>query len=166
MPNERIHIVGINDGQTISFYVNGVAATGALAPYARNVNGFRLGGGAGGTIPYQGQVSDMTIYNRAISPAEAADLYNHTIVTNGLVSRHKLDEGAGKTAFDSYGSAELTRSNNLYVTDGEIHSLQNDLGYSNALSFDGANDYLQTAADADFAFGTEPFTIDTRVYIA
>jgi hypothetical protein len=47
----------------------------------------------GGYGPHTGEIDDVCIYNRALSSSEIQNNYNRNIVTNGLISWWKLDEG-------------------------------------------------------------------------
>lgn len=48
-----------------------------------------------------GAVSDVRIYNRALSSKEVEDLYNGKAVDSGLVAAYPLAEGAGTTVYDT-----------------------------------------------------------------
>jgi len=55
---------------------------------------------------------DVRVYNKVLSQEEINNLYNGTDITTGLVSRWKLDEKYGDTAYDSVGSNDGTLVNN------------------------------------------------------
>lgn len=75
------HLVGVYDGTTARLYVNGtsvanVTLSGAFVPNATQV--FRLGatGNATGTSYFNGDVDEVSFYNRALSGPEISDRYN------------------------------------------------------------------------------------------
>ncbi len=75
------HVVFNYDGTTSSLYVDGVFVTSAivnLSPYGWNTGGVWLLGGheSGFASYYNGSLDDIRIYNRALSAAEVATLYN------------------------------------------------------------------------------------------
>src|SRR5690606_19126437 len=53
---------------------------------------------------FDGDVADLRLYGRALTEAEAAQLWSGRPVDSGLISRWKFDEGSGTTLNDSVGS--------------------------------------------------------------
>jgi hypothetical protein len=72
------HIVGTYDGSKIRFYLNGIAVdsssyTGQMTDSGQNLF-FGKYGNSNNYLP--GSISEIRIYNRALSPAEITTLYN------------------------------------------------------------------------------------------
>ncbi|MCI0334617.1 MAG: LamG domain-containing protein [Planctomycetes bacterium] len=89
------HVAATWDGSTVKIFVNGqldnsAARTGTIATDTRPVY---LGGHSGADY-FDGMIYDVRFYNRAIYPADVAELA-------GLVGHWKLDEASGLTAADS-----------------------------------------------------------------
>ncbi|MDE2038305.1 MAG: peptidoglycan-binding protein [Patescibacteria group bacterium] len=83
------------DGSYLDFYLNGVldksiAATGTIADDTQQVV---IGACTGGGSPFPGQIDDVRLYNRILSPAEIqslygdAALYQHSATLGNLNSR-------------------------------------------------------------------------------
>jgi len=70
----------------------------------------------------------------------------------GLVGLWHLDEGTGKTAYDSSGLGN----------DGTLSGGR----FGGALSFDGVNDYVSVPDDASLDFGTGNFTIEAWIKVS
>lgn len=75
------YITGTYNGSTYSFYKNGVLITSQAQAYNQNPTGrLLIGAGASETTPPQfyfpGQIEDVRIYNRALTPIEITTLYN------------------------------------------------------------------------------------------
>lgn len=79
---------GVHDGATDSLYVNGqlvLSAGGKLGPIAATVDAPCLGCGASGTY-FPGDIAEVLVYARALSPLERIDVENY------LRSRFFLDQ--------------------------------------------------------------------------
>ena len=99
---------------------------------------------------YWGSVSVVAVFIISIvfSSAWANDL------TEGLVAYWTFDDGAGMIAEDSIGSNDGTLANSSVWTDGQIDG---------ALSFDGIDDYVETALEIDQT-GSTDVTMSAWVY--
>lgn len=149
--NVWTHLTGVYDAQaqTIQLYVNGVAqgepvpfttpwkATGALQ-FARGQYG------AAYSDYFTGQVDEIQMWNRVLSPQETADLEAETDPVTGsarpaLAAEWSLNETSGLSAADSsgYGHPLTLGSGSTFVTD--------DAGEGTVLSADGtANGYASS----------------------
>lgn len=68
-----------NSDNTATWYINGVQTRSASFTATSNANiEFRIGGRASSDAFYNGLVDEIRIYNRALSAAEVADIYNST----------------------------------------------------------------------------------------
>jgi hypothetical protein len=73
-----VHLIIARDGETTSFYRNGVTAgSGAGGALAANTNDLIVGnrtGGAAAATYFAGKIADLRIHNTALLPIQAADL--------------------------------------------------------------------------------------------
>jgi hypothetical protein len=103
--NRWTHVVGLNNNGNVSIYINNVLQAGTTAPYiGAGASGFYLGKNTlveKGNAPFEGIISEVRIYNRALSAIEIENLYKGYDVTNRLVGYWKLDEDSGTIAHDS-----------------------------------------------------------------
>jgi len=90
-----IDIELVYNGTDMRIYVNGildctpVAMTGNIRNYTAN---YWLGAGQNGGVYYLGEVSDVRIYNRALTAQEAKD-YHNSFIKHKLIERFE-DAGA------------------------------------------------------------------------
>jgi len=99
---------------------------------------------------YAGGLDDFRIYNRALSPAEVADLYSFA---PGPVGHWKFDEGSGTSAVDSSGNGNAgTLTNGPTWTQGKI---------GKAVNFDGSNDVVNVGDIS--AFNLSQLTVEAWI---
>ncbi len=67
------------------------------------------------SINFNGQIDEVRIYNRALSPDEVKELYEWA---PGPVAWWKFDELNGATAYDSAASTDYSGGNNGYISGG------------------------------------------------
>jgi hypothetical protein len=114
------HVAGVYDpgDKTLRLYVNGTSTE----PVPTNITSinkvpyveFFIGNDAGISTPWHGRISDVRIYNRALTANEVAGLYGSysapyeksLIVSdlNGLAGTWSFNEGGGCTAHDNSGN--------------------------------------------------------------
>ena len=78
-PGTWNYVVGVNNGGTLTIYINGVANTTATSSFFFTYYPvvFRLGYSTQGpNYYYGGLLDDVRIYNRALSAAEIAAIYD------------------------------------------------------------------------------------------
>jgi alpha-tubulin suppressor-like RCC1 family protein len=69
------HIAGTYDGLKLRIYVNGALQNTLYQQGTqRHTSGFYFGNGF--SVPFEGKIDDVRVYNRALSGREIADLYN------------------------------------------------------------------------------------------
>jgi len=107
------HFVYTYDGTTAKMYRNG-QLLGSMAKSWNTINNsdiFKLGVGVGGEQWFNGLIDDLKIYNRAVTDAEATQIYNepntHTV---GLIKSFSFDN----TPADDTNSVSFTTSNATY----------------------------------------------------
>jgi hypothetical protein len=79
--NQWTHIAVVYNGGAVSTYANGLlvnsyAGVGAIGVYSQGQNDFRIGGRQAISEYFQGQIDEASVYNRALSGAEVALIYN------------------------------------------------------------------------------------------
>ena len=112
--NQWYHVVMTHDGTTLKAYFNGVeqASTASAFDYANADGLFYIGRYTGGAVTYyDGQASNVKIFNTALTAAQVADLYNNPekVVPTGVDNTAlklwlPMMEGAGTTAYDGSGN--------------------------------------------------------------
>ncbi|GEM_PF-1944992 len=158
--NTWTHVVITYDGTNIRFYINGgLDSTQVMSAPQGSATFFRVGGKSWITGYWKGGLDDVRIYNRALSTAEAKQLYGlGTSKTNavssasplasGLIGYYTLDTaninwGTGAVA-DSSGNGHTGTVTNLStpasVVTGQI---------GQGISFTGSNQYIDTTNYAD-----------------
>jgi hypothetical protein len=167
------HVAYVNAGGTVSFYLNGVLATGAGSPSLPSSEK-RIGNG------FDGIVDDVRIYNYARTPQQIQDDMRGSSAGNtGVVSSvggsanstkpastlgyWKFDEGQGTTA-NNAGSVGSVLNGTLTSMAAPATSTSgwNNAGKTNkALIFDGSDDYV----DAGTSTVAEPTTLSISGWI-
>jgi hypothetical protein len=109
--NTWVHVVGTYDGSTARLYINGVKETEAI--WGVSIVGadrsVYLGNFENGGRLFDGQMSDVRVYNRALSQSEITQLYNQrsnrTQKTRNFVKAELYEPGgraSDKQSLDSY----------------------------------------------------------------
>jgi prepilin-type N-terminal cleavage/methylation domain-containing protein len=105
--NTWYHITGTYNGNNILLYINGTqkASTSAVGSMTQATDITRIGSRNTATNYFRGRISEVRIYNRALTAGEISYSYTYKKPQNraGLVGWWKLDEGGGSTASDSSG---------------------------------------------------------------
>ncbi len=105
--NKWFHVLAIWDGTYARMYVNGMqegissAGSGSNMAATQPIN---IGRGYGSSRHFLGQISDVRIYNRALSAEEVEQLYKGYDIRSGLVGHWPLNEAEGETAYDRSGN--------------------------------------------------------------
>ncbi len=150
--NTWYHVVGVYDGTNVILYINGkqdgtpVGLTGTISTATDSSLYFSslLGGG---NSWYTGLLDDIRIYNRALSAAEVATIYNDIPHINPIPAPNKgsnlvgywtMDSGDynGTTMYDKSGNGNNATSTGTSNAVGKIKQ---------ARSFNGSSDYMSAA---------------------
>ncbi len=156
------HIVFVYDGggcalENVQLYINGAIAgqhansdsgSGAFDNSDTGVP-LTIGNSANLSAQVIGLVDEVRVYNRAISQAEARQLYSWS---PGPVGWWKMDENTGQSLYDSsgngntgsVGSDETVSSDDPKWTSGK---------YGSGLNFDGINDDARFPDSDNYTFG-------------
>jgi len=87
-PGTWTHYLGTYDGETISIYKNGIKQAFIKAPCKRNAFNTPLfiGASAERGRGLAGSLDDVRLWNRSLTDAEVAKVFNGETVTNGLIA--------------------------------------------------------------------------------
>ena len=111
--NEWYYTVLTFDGSTLKGYLNGqeVGSMSASFDFSTADGQLIIGERFSGTFDYDGQLSNVKIFNTALTAAQVADLYNNPekVVPTGVDNTAlklwlPMQEGAGTTAYDGSGN--------------------------------------------------------------
>ncbi len=158
------HFIFSWDGSSLYLYQDGIllnTETQTIVLDVESTDKFKIGGDCFGLSSYSddfnGQIDEVRIYNRALSPDEVKGLYEYA---PGPVLHLKMDEkvaGDAQTLYDISGN-----ENNGTTVDGA-----NDSGmdcsvlgkYGSACEFDGTDDYVDVGNDATLKPGANNFSV-------
>jgi len=155
------HVVAQSDGTNLWIYINGVKDTNTNTNIQNTDNSYAVGIGRANwnnnRLPLVGDIDEVRIYNRAISPTEVTDHY-HNIFTNntGLVAYWNFDEGSGTVVHDS-----STNGN-----DGTLRStcsIAFPYNYSNMTGFRGPITTLDIGNDGTKEWGIASYISETEL---
>jgi len=140
------HVAATWDGSgddKVRFYVDGVLkeTSTAISTLTATNQAAIISGISGGFSYFNGLIDEVRIYNRALSAKEIQQLYNR----RQPIGHWKFDSGnsSGTTAYDS----------SINGNHGTIYGASSTAGKINrALSFDGADDYIEITNDSSLAF--------------
>ena len=151
---------------SFKLYLNGVLETTSTATISgltltnSNIGVFKYAAAPLGTNFFNGKIDEVTLYNTALTETQICDNFKtqsgQTNCGGGVIlpiNRWKLDDGPGLIAIDSAGTSNGNLINGPTWTTGKLNG---------ALSFDGINDYVDTAAKA---WGiSNNFTVSAWIY--
>lgn len=108
------HFTITYDGTTLKLYRNGVAMGPGLTKAWNTINNndiFKLGIGVGGEQWFSGAIDDLKIYDRAVTDAEAEQIYKGDIdVCSNLLTYFSFDGGTS----DHTGTVSFTTTDPIY----------------------------------------------------
>lgn len=107
------HIVGTWNGSTAQLYVDGVLRTSVAAVAGTQTNSapFEISNVAGFGDNFNGNISDVRIYNVALTSTEISQLHSGNDVIRGERARFTFNEGTGTTTTDIVSSLVGTLTN-------------------------------------------------------
>lgn len=168
--NTWYHVLVTWNQSTNSFigYLNGSLNVSSSSWTLWPTSFVNVGIGTGYNRYFVGFISNVQIYNKTLSAAEVAQLYNATkdrysykadIVKNGLLLNYDMSTALSYRNPDTYIQSTINNYPGLVVNGPTFSS--NNGGY---LNFDGANDHL-LVYNSPFGFTTESFTYSYWIYI-
>ena len=97
------HVVGVWTGTQSIVYLDGVSGTPKTNTSSITSSGAPVLVGSWNTAwNFNGSISGIRIYNRALSPVDVEKLYQgESISTSGLIAHYPLSEGAGTRVYDA-----------------------------------------------------------------
>jgi hypothetical protein len=161
------HICATRSGNTVSIYINGsLDTTGANSSSIGTNSPYTIGNGYDyNTEAFLGNISQVKVYNRTLTPIEIQQNYNATknrfvnalpAVRNGLVleldaGQRSSYSGTGNTWYDLSGN-----SLNGTLTNGPTFL---GIGTTSSIVFDGTNDYVDCGYNSTINSSSQ-FTIE------
>ena len=184
------HIVFVFDGSEsgtdrLKVYIDKNLVTGTwsgtpLNTLETSTSNFLIGNDGQQAAPYfTGKISNVAIYNTALSASNITTLYNNGVpqatIYGSPVAHWKLDntttgiqDSAGSNNGTNNGATEVATYVNTTagISSGMNQSalVQSDLSFTNgyspyALDFDGTNDYIEIQDNNNLDFGTADFSL-------
>ncbi len=161
-PDTWYHGAVTYDGTTVKIYINGQLENSAAMTLntAVDTNGITIGHRAGGSF-WTGQIDEPTLYDRALTDAEIAAIYNagsagkcYAVCSTAPAGITNWWQAEGNMN-DSVGSGNGSLGNGAAFAAGKV---------GQSLIFDGVDDYATVPASSDWAFGTGDFTVQFWEY--
>ena len=162
--NNWYHLVGTWDGNTQEFYVDGVlVGSNSVSSMQNKSEGDSIGrrsNVSGYKDFFGGNICDVRVYDRALSPEEIQELYE---MGNGDYARTLNDQNSSSAvsrwafdgdATDSWSGNDGSVNGATYVSDGGMRN--------GAYSFDGDDDYI-TADSVSEQISGSSFTISSWI---
>tara|TARA_R110002110_G_scaffold205320_1_gene417590 strand:- start:1459 stop:5328 length:3870 start_codon:yes stop_codon:yes gene_type:complete len=163
---KRYHVTLVQDGTEPVLYINGSLAPSAFAVSTDKtvwatdlsaqldnayIGDLSFNSNGLGTYTWDGEISDVQVYDAALSASEIWDIYaNSKPRATNQVSRWKLNGNA----LDEWGANDGTVSGALPLPARANTPVVGDsLNQRSIASFDGVNDYISIPDSADLSFG-------------
>ena len=190
--NDWTHLVMAYNGVDWILYINGIQMHSySSGPPSANLVDLLIGG-SGTEIKFIGDIDDVGVWNRALSPAEVQQLFNSTTSNNLLWSTGDTTTSitvspsqtttywvTQNSCTDSVTVTVLpTTSDTSYITvcdsivwngttyDSSGTYFYNGGGSNNySMSFDGSNDYIDVPDNPSLQFGTSDFNISFKLKV-
>ena len=103
--NEWTHIVGVYDGTDILIYMNGVVQE--TTPASGNIDNdgaiLSIGSAGDSTLPFNGAIDEVAIYNRSLSASEVYEMYNRL---KGRFISQTIDTQTANSTFNNISWSE------------------------------------------------------------
>jgi len=93
LPNQWRHVVGTFDGSLWALYLDGILIEDINSPITENINANLLVGKSGQCSFFDGQLDDLAIYNRALTPEEITALYTGVPNSSGNTATTTVPAG-------------------------------------------------------------------------
>ena len=143
--NKWYNMTGTYDGTTIKFYVDGVLVNSATVTIVGNSSlPIRLGAGGAEQNPptyfYNGQIDEMSMWSKALTPADIAYNSNHGLTGSeaNLVSYYNFNQGIGN-GNNTSPAIDVLKDLTSHHLDGTLSNTLNGQSYSFTLNGDHSN---------------------------
>ncbi|MDJ1183554.1 LamG-like jellyroll fold domain-containing protein [Roseofilum casamattae] len=179
------HLVVVYDGQLVQTYADGeLKYSKSIAAMTTVFKTYTLGGNRSRKKFFAGQLSDLRIWDRALTAAEIKQSLSQRLTGRepGLMGYWRLNEGSGETIVDGTGRIEpATISGAIWQpdalqlqpapTEATVQTSTPDLvttpmvegnNVQSVLNFDGTSTTIETTSHLNF--GTSAFTIEAWIY--
>lgn len=158
--NEWTHVAGTYDGSDVKGYIDGTEfqLDTATGPMDDDNGTLYIGQRDVGSSLFDGVMSDLRIYNRALSASEIQTLYEWGAA--GLGSIPEQDEG-GISYYKLDGSATDSWGDNNGTINGATED--SDGIRNSSYVFDGDNDYITIPYDSTIDFDSADFSVSVWV---
>ena len=161
--NTWYHIAMVYDGASLTGYVNGtndnsiaLSGTVRVTSYSLRIGAYAPVNGSSSTCFFPGKIDELTLYSRALAPAEILAIYNAGAA--GKVNPNCVNPSTNAVAWwAADGSAyDIARTN--------LATLRNGAGYGpgvvgQSFSFDGTDDYAEVPSSPSLKV-TGPFSVE------
>ncbi len=153
--NRWYHLAGVKTDTHIQVYVDGKleSSTPVSGTFLNSDGNLRIGSGDSEHFT-DGQIDEVRLYNRALTPLEIEYLYSWS---PGPVAHWTFDQNTGTSAYDY-------STNNFTATLGTSTATPSWVSgkFNSALSFDGG-DHATVANDDKLVLGNQDFTVSAWV---
>lgn len=157
------HVAFTRSGNNVYLFVNGslIASSTYSGTITAGTNAVNIGYGQTGAanyrMPFPGYISNLRIvkgtavYTAAFTPptAPVTAISGTSLLINGI--NGAVIDSAAKSDLETAGNAQISTAVKKFGT--------------GSIAFDGNGDYLYSAANSAFAFGTGDFTVEAWVYL-
>lgn len=163
--NTWYHVAMTYDCGRLALYVNGVldqAATVTGPPTSSTVS-LLIGGSVPGPWNFNGQIDELSLYNRALSASEIQAIYNAGSAGKGITTSC-LSPPANIAGWWS-GDCSASDLVNGHSAVPYNHTTYADAAVDKAFSFDGVDDYAKVPAVSDLDIGAaNGMTVEAWIY--
>jgi len=144
---EWVHLTLVHANGVFSAYKNGILISSVPSGPSgdRSCLTLTFGGSITGSAPkFQGQIDELSLWNRGLTVSEIRTLMNHELTghESGLAAYYKMSNGSGMAVTDdsdnSYDGTFIGSPN--WTASGAL------AGPDNALDFDGINDFVDASS--------------------
>ena len=172
---EWTHIVCTYTSGAKKIYINGAldASDTSTGTLDTSTGGLHIGHITDGTYYFNGKISDVKIFDTALSADQIVELYRNpsTVIPNNssassLVGWWPLSEGSGTKAYDGSGNENhgtLTNGPTWVGGQTDIPQLAGK-GHSQKMWFDGSNDYVNLGTSSTLVTPGDQVSVSAWVF--
>lgn len=143
------HIVMIYDGSQLRVWVDGVQASGAFASPAGNANTLSIGRTSGNSDWFNGQIDDISLYTRALTPGEVQNHHTRGLNAPATTNVYYRFGGSVETADPSTNPSITNIDTNAPDGTNLAHDTEDPLSLATATNFLYYNGHGDLAIETD-----------------